>query len=256
MTLRFFFARQGLALGFVLIAMIPIIAVAQETRPVRLHAPAVLVNSGLIKHILPRFTLKTRVRVELVPDPAEADIALGDTGEALFAGPEAVWHMALSDSGHAGTQKFADWLLSDVGGNTVASFAPQGSPIYGPPPENAAVEVAAVYDADARIGHEVSRAKCTRCHAIDDATRGWGIGSTPSFSVLRSLNDWEERFYAFYTLNPHPSFTIVEGLTLPFPAHRPPPITPIEVTVDEVDAIVAYVATMDAADLGAPLVQQ
>lgn len=74
--------------------------------------------------------------------------------------------------------------------------------------------------------------------------------------MLRSLPDWEERFAAFYALNPHPSFTIIEDVTPPFPADRPPPLVPIRLTLDEVEAVLAYVTAMDAAELGAPLVHQ
>lgn len=221
----------------------------------RLYAPAALLDSGLVKHILPRFTLKTRVRVELVDDPAAADLSLGDSGTPLFAGLDTVWHLEIVEGGPEGAQKLADWLDSDVGLNTVASFAPEGTALFGPPPETVEV-VTVTYEGDADLGHKVSRAKCVRCHVVDDATRGYGIGSTPSFSVLRSFADWEYRFSAFYALNPHPSFTIVSGLTPPFPAHRPPPIAPVEMTLEEIDAVVAYVAAMPAADLGAPLNQQ
>lgn len=252
MSPRVAYSLGGLALC---LSICPTLPAAQENRSVRLHAPSALVDSGLIKHILPRFTLKTRVRVELVPDPATADIALGDSGDPLFAGLDAIWHLRVQGD-HAGAARLADWLVSDVGANTVASFAPEGAALFGPPPDTADVAVDVTYDGDAKLGHKVSRAKCTRCHAIDEATRGFGIGSTPSFMVLRTFSDWEERFYAFYTLNPHPAFTIIDGLTLPFPPNRPSPIAPVKLTLDEVEAIVAYVAALQAADLGAPLIHQ
>ena len=251
MTLRLSFISCGLALG---LSLVPLVASAQDDpRPVRLFAPPALADTGLMQHILPRFTLKTRVRVELVAAPEDADIALGKTGEPLFAGPERVWHMAIASSDHAGTKRFADWLTSEVGANTVTSFAPEGKALFAPPPEESEELAAVAIDGDAKLGHRVSRTKCIRCHVIDEATRGFGIGSTPSFMVLRALPDWEDRFYAFYTLNPHPSFTVIEGLTLPFPENRPSPIAPVELTLEEVEAIVAYVAAIAAADLGAPL---
>ncbi|WP_420325692.1 hypothetical protein [Mameliella sp.] len=251
MTLRLSLISSALALG---LSLVPLALVAQDDpRPVRLHAPAALVDSGLVQHILPRFTLKTRVRVELVEDPEKADIALGATGAPLFAGPERVWHLQVTSADHAGTGRFADWLTSEVGLNTVASFAPDGTTLFGPPPDATEEVETVVIDGDAKLGHKVSRAKCVRCHVIDEATRGFGIGSTPSFMVLRALPDWEDRFYSFYVLNPHPAFTVIEGLTLPFPDNRPSPIAPVRMTLDEVEAIVAYVAAMEAADLGAPL---
>lgn len=244
---------RSLAFG---LTVIPLSLAAQDSRDVRLHAPPALVQSGLIKHILPRFTLKTRVRVALVDDPAQADIVLGAEGDPLFSGLDSVWHLATMDTDHAGTARFADWLTSQIGANTITSFAPDGAALFGPPPETTDVVVEVTYDGDADLGHKVSRSKCTRCHVVDEQTRGFGIGSTPSFMVLRSLRDWEERFYAFYTLNPHPAFTMIDGLTEPFPAHRPSPIAPVTLTVEEVDAIVAFVAALQAADLGAPLEHQ
>jgi len=79
------------------------------------------------------------------------------------------------------------------------------------------------------------------------------IGSTPSFALMRNFGDWEGRFQTFFLLKPHPAFTQVADVTDPFPDNLPSPIAPIEVTLDEIDAIVAYVATIAPADLGAPV---
>ena len=227
-----------------------------DDRLVRLHAPDALVESGLLKHILPRFSLKTQVRVEQVATPADADIAFGDRGRPVFTGLGLTWRMDVLSHDHAGTERFSGWLLSDVGQRTVASYAPDGSAPFGPPVAEEQVAVELTFDGDAEAGHRVSREKCTLCHAVDDATRGWGIGSTPSFSVLRALPDWEARFTAFYVLNPHPAFTQITDVTQPFPINRPSPIVPIEMNLDELEALLAYVAGMTAADLGKPLEHQ
>ncbi len=227
-----------------------------EDRLVRLYAPPALVETGLLKHALPRFSLKTRVKVELVSDPSTAQLVLSDTGKALFEGAGQVWHLDAPGAGHEGTDKLVAWLTSEVGRRTVTSFAPDGAPLF-TEPDVQTVEVAEVeVSADAEIGHKVSRAKCTRCHAVDEATKGWGIGSTPSFGVLRALPNWEERFSVFFILNPHPAFTQIEDVTEPFPIERPSPIAPILLSLDELDALLAYVAAMPAADLGAPLQNQ
>lgn len=236
-------------------AWLPVGAMAQD-RLVRLHAPAALTETGLLRHILPRFTLKTQIRVELVATPAEADLSLGPEGTPVFAGQDLVWHLAVARDGHPGTERFADWLTSEIGKNTVASYAPDGTALFGPPPEEEEVAAEVIYDGDAVMGLEVSQTKCTRCHVVDEGSRMGGIGSTPSFSVLRSLPDWDQRFAIFYALNPHPSFTQVEGITDPFPENRPPPIAPVAMTLDEINAVLAYVAGIAAADLGAPLQHQ
>ena len=91
---------------------------------------------------------------------------------------------------------------------------------------------------------------CGRCHAIDESNRKKTIGSTPSFGALRTFQDWEYRFEAFYTLNPHPSFTQIEEVTPPFPAGSPPAITPIKLTLDELYEILAFTRQIEPADLG------
>ena len=50
-----------------------------EDKRVTLYAPPELVETGLLKYILPRFSLKTQVRVTLLDGPAEVDLTLGDS---------------------------------------------------------------------------------------------------------------------------------------------------------------------------------
>lgn len=239
-------------LCILLICLTPLGAAAED-RLVRLSAPDMLVDTGLFRNILPRFTLKTQVRVQLVALDDAADAALGPAGRPVFDGLGKTWHLEVLSTEHPGTKRFADWLASEVGQRTLAAYnAPSGA-TFGPPTVKK-VEVAKVeMTGDALLGHEVSLAKCTRCHAVDEATRGKGIASSPSFGALRALGDWEQRFAAFYALNPHPSFTIITDLTEPFPEDRPPPIVPIELSLEEVEAVLAYVAAMPATDLGAPI---
>ncbi len=232
------------------------VSVRADDKLVRLHAPDALIESGLLKHILPRFSLKTQVRIEQVATPDSADLALGSDGRAIFAGLGQTWHMEIRSGDHPGTERLADWLLSDIGQRTITSFAPRGEAPFGPSGAVQQETVEISIDGDAEAGHRVSVEKCTRCHAVDAATTGWGIGSTPSFSVLRALPDWEARFAAFYVLNPHPAFTQITDLTPPFPINRPSPISPIELDLDELEALMAYVAAMTAADLGKPLEHQ
>ncbi len=240
--------------AFVL-CLLPAASLADD-RQVALYAAPELVETGLFKHILPRFALKTQVRVTLVPDPAAAQITLGSEGRPLFNGLDQTWNLDVLDTGHKGTDRFADWLRSDVGRRTVTGFAPEGVALFAPPADAGQVVAEITYDGDAKAGHKVSRDKCTRCHTVDDESRMMGIGSTPSFAVLRSLSDWEDRFAAFYVLKPHGAFTQITDVTEPFPAERPSPIHPIELTIEEVEAVLAYVASMPAADLGAPLAHQ
>ena len=60
------------------------ISVLADERLVRLYAPEALIDTGMMRHILPRFTLKTQVRVELAAAPEQADMVWGEEGSALF----------------------------------------------------------------------------------------------------------------------------------------------------------------------------
>jgi len=242
-------------LCILLLCAAPLAALADD-RLVRLAAPQALVDTGLFDYALPRFSLKTRVKVDLVAPGAPAEMALGDTGRPVFDGLGRTWRMQVSAADHPGAAKLADWLRSDVGLRTVTAFAPDGTAPFAPPTVQKAAVAEVEMTGDAQLGHEVSLRACTRCHAVDEDTRGAGIGSTPSFGILRALDDWEERFAAWYALNPHPAFTIITDLTPPFPADRPSPIVPIELSLEEVEAVLAYVAAMPAADLGQPIRHQ
>ena len=91
---------------------------------------------------------------------------------------------------------------------------------------------------------------------VNEATRMTSIGSTPSFAVLRGLANWQERFESFFSRNPHPSFTVLDGVSEPFDETRPPPIVPLELSLAELDAILAFVSRIPPADLGAPIQYQ
>ncbi|WP_435205925.1 hypothetical protein [Tateyamaria sp. 1078] len=237
-----------------ILALLPGLAMADDKRVAFYAAPA-LVESGLIKHIAPRFSLKTQVRVEIVDDPAQAELVLGPEGRALFSGLGETWHLDLR-SDTKGAQRFAEWLTSQVGSRTIQSFAPDGDALFTEPKVQKVVVAKVEMTGDAVAGQEASWAKCGRCHVTERGRGGFGIGSTPSFFVMRGFEDWESRFAGFYFLKPHAAFTQLEGVTDPFPIDRPSPIAPIELTLDDLEAILAYVAALAPADLGKPLEHQ
>ena len=72
-------------------ALLPLAGRAEEA-PVRLYAPEALVETGIFTYILPRFTLKTRVRVDLVSE-GDAEVQLGSEGRPVFEGLGQVWHL-------------------------------------------------------------------------------------------------------------------------------------------------------------------
>jgi hypothetical protein len=226
-------------------------AAAQEApRTFTLAADEDLVQSGLLEYILPRFALKTGRRGELVEGPADLVLTDVPSGGAIFGRDGQSWYLDLRSDNDA-AQRFADWLRSDIGLRTVESFAPaQGAP-FGAVAQERIVE-AIVFDGDPVLGAKVAALHCARCHrvSVEDTN---SIGSTPSFMALKALADWSDRFGAFYVLNPHPSFMLVSGVSPDFNPARPPSIVPVILTLDEVEAVQAYVSGLAAADLGAPV---
>lgn len=242
-----------MALKYILPAcfLLALPAAAQEG-PVTVEAPTAVVETGLMKYVMPRFSLKTGVRLSLVE--AEGAVVIGADGTPIMEGLGQVWAVSHDDSPRAA--RFAEWLSSEVGQRTIASFAPEGEAPFGPPPEVVETAEDLIFEGDPTLGREVSEVHCSRCHAVVPGKRLNDIGSTPSFFVLRTLNNWPERFQAFFALNPHPAFTQIAEVTEPFPDNRPSPIAPIEMTLEELDAVLAYVAGLQAADLGKDLVHQ
>ncbi len=215
-----------------------------------LAAPDEVADSGLLQHILPRFSLKTGIRV-IADDAGVLVLETAPPGEPVFARDGVIYHLRIEED--AKHERFRDWLLSDIGKRTVESYAPEQGAPFSASFDIAAVETETVIDGDTLRGEELSMTHCGRCHVIGPKNRMNGLGSTPSFAVLRAMPDWSERFEAFFALNPHPSFTQIDGLTPPFDPQRPSPIYPVEMTLDDLEAILAFVSVITAADLGAPL---
>lgn len=91
-------------------------------------------------------------------------------------------------------------------------------------------------------GREIARQHCARCHVIGDHNRMGGIGSTPSFPLLRKMADWRERFGTFYNRRPHPVHVRVEGVRQW--TNLPPNAEPFTITQDNVEDILAFVEAL------------
>ncbi|WP_298848730.1 cytochrome c [uncultured Ruegeria sp.] len=215
-----------------------------------LAAPAEVNDSGLLQHILPRFSLKTGIRV-IADDAGIMELVTAPPGDPVFAREGVIYHLRTEENDRQA--RFLDWLQSDIGKRTVESYAPEQGAPFTASFDIEAVQSDETVDGDTVLGEELSMTHCGRCHVIGPKNRMNGLGSTPSFAVLRAMPDWSERFEAFFALNPHPAFTQIDGLTPPFDPERPSPIYPVEMTLDDLDAILAFVSRIDAADLGAPL---
>jgi hypothetical protein len=222
--------------------------VAAQDKAFQLAAPASLIESGLLKYVLPRFSLKTQTRITLVDEGAASDARFGDEGAVAFEGLGRVWRFRVGDDPDA--QRFGDWLRSDVGRETVDSYEVDGAALFTSEVKVVKVVAEVTFDGDALRGESASHTHCGRCHVISDKNRMNSIGSTPSFAVLRTLSNWQDRFQTFYVLNPHPSFTQIAELTEPFDPTRPSPIKAVEMTLDDLENILAYVQGITPADLG------
>lgn len=243
--------------GFLCVVMSLLAAPAlAQSKTFTLAAPPALVDTGLLKFVLPRFSLKTSIRITVVAPGTAADAAftLDGDGTPVFKRDQDIWHM--SQTGTDFTERFADWIVSDVGKRTIESFKADGVAIFSAQFDESVEEEAIVITGDVNLGEQLSLRKCGRCHVISEKNKYNGLGSTPSFAVMRTFRDWDVRFQTFFMLKPHGAFTQIKDVTDPFPLDRPSPISPIELTMDELDAILAYTATIPPADLGAPIRSQ
>lgn len=242
-----------IAMAFCLVLMCADLVDAQE-KSFRLAVPDELSETGLLAYVLPRFSLKTGIRITVVSADAEANAILGRSGTPVFKSGDEVWHCASDGGVH--TTAFLDWLESDVGKRAIDAFQVDGVALFSSDVSVAEVEEVVVLDGDAGEGAKLAMHHCGRCHVVSEANRMNAIGSTPSFALLRTFEDWDYRFQAFFALKPHPAFTQVAEITEPFPEDVPSPIVPVGITLDDLDAILAFVATIAPADLGAPLQSQ
>ncbi|MGC9370450.1 MAG: c-type cytochrome [Paracoccaceae bacterium] len=240
--------------GLIFLCSATLAARAEEARQFRLSVPPEVAESGLMDYLLPRFSLKTSRRADLVSDGADAVLSAEAGGAAVMVRGGIVYALRLTGENDA-ARRFADWLSSEVGQRTVAAYEPPEGAPFGPAPKEEVVE-ARVIEGDVALGQEVAETHCARCHRTHDRDRSSGIGSTPSFPALRALPDWQDRFMAFYVLNPHPAFLQVQGITPPFDPARPPSIAPVELTLEEAEALLAYAASLTPADLGAEIRHQ
>ena len=93
-------------------------------------------------------------------------------------------------------------------------------------------------------GLKVVREHCTRCHVVPGINPYGGIGSTPSFSAMKWLDDWAYRFEIFYILPPHPSLVRIEGVSEPRSKALPAFSKEIILTLEDVDDILEFVKTL------------
>ena len=223
-----------------------------------------MLAAGFDKHLLPRFKFKHRIALTAVGPGEDAELALvpgGTEGARVFARTEdqsVVRLETLSDAPGvaevAGTLR--KWLISTPGKSAIEGFAPDGTALFTAQVKKATVVVAETIEGDVALGSNLAIRHCGRCHVVDKRNRMGGIGSTPSFAALRGRGNWSDLFLKYWTENPHPSFTQIDGMTEPFTADRPTHVQPVELTLEDVEAITAFVGTLKPLDLGAPIQPQ
>ncbi len=247
--------RWGLAGAILLLAGQ---ATAQDT--LRIRMSEAMLAEGFDKHILPRFRFKHRIGLSPVGAGAEAELALvvaGAEGTRVFVTLEGepVTLTVLSDAPDAvaAAATFEDWLTSSPGQAAVNGFEVNGQAVFTTEIVQEVVVAPVQLDGDVQQGSELALRHCGRCHVVDERNRMGGIGSTPSFAALRGRDNWSDLFLAYWTQNPHPSFTQVTGLTEPFNDQNPTHIWAVELSMQDIEAITAFVGTLEPLDLGPPI---
>jgi hypothetical protein len=229
-----------------------------QSRSFRMGVPNAIAETGFLQYLLPRFSLKTGIRIEVVGDTESSELSLseGASGVAVFSGLGKTWFLMTHKETNEHAIRFRDWLTGDIGRRTVDAFEEDGKQVFTAALEQVEDDGPVVLSGDAIRGEELAVLHCGRCHMVNEATRLTTIGSSPSFAVMRSFSDWQMRFEAFFALNPHPAFTVIDGVTEPFDISRPSPIVPVQMTLEELEAILAFVSRIPPADLGAPIQYQ
>ena len=241
-----------------ILGMVAVLAfgAAAAAEDLTLRMPEAMVSAGFDKQILPRFGFKHRIRVVPVTE-GPADMAFGDAGTRVFQsvnGGDIRLEILASDADRKDkAATFLDWLKSTSGKSAIEGFMPDGEPVYTTELAAVVVEAPEEFEGDQEEGSRLALVHCGRCHVVDQRNRMGGIGSTPSFAALRGRENWSDLFRAFYYHNPHPSFTQVEGVTDPFDPNRQVHVAPMEITLEEVESIMAFVATITPKQLGRPV---
>ena len=224
-----------------------------QSADLTLEMPGELMALGFDRQLLPRFGFKHRIRVGAVAE-GPADMRLGPEGPGAFVFRDAggtEYRLETGDDPRGAT--FLEWLTSTPGQAAVESFAPEGGQMFFTEVVVEVIEEAEVFDGDTRAGSDLALLHCGRCHVVDSRNRMGGIGSSPSFAALRGRDNWSDLFRAFYVHNPHPSFTQVDGVTETFDPNRDVHVARVEITLDDIEAITAFVATIEPKDLGRPV---
>jgi len=98
---------------------------------------------------------------------------------------------------------------------------------------------------NAEHGQKLAATDCARCHVLP-GEHNMGLDMSPSFKVMvtSKLADWRKRFKTFYNLRPHPNFARIRELPQTF--ESPPVVHPFELSLKDLDDLMAYVDELAA----------
>lgn len=215
------------------------------------------VPAALIDYVMPRFSLKTRVRFERVDADGIVQFVAGSSaGTPIFELLDGAIPVSLVvDAGYQDTadvEAFRTWLLSEPGRAAIGDFTMDGVAVAAPAAKQQAAAIQIAIVGDVEVGRDLSLSHCTRCHKVDRADKYSGLDNSPSFHAMRSFDDWYVRFSRFYAVSPHKALIIVEGSGITKDESLIS-MQPIRLSVNEVNDIVAFVHSLEPLDLGQPI---
>ena len=230
-------------------------AVGQE---VFIEFPEELLMIEFDKYLLPRFRFKTQimVRVSSQSDSLDARLGVIPKGKELFSDLNGFIYrletVTTDASQISKLEKFVSWLDSPSGITTIEEFSINGSNVFKSIESAVEKKEEEVFEGDVAYGLSLSQQHCKRCHVVDDNAFA-GIDSTPSFHAMRSFDDWQERVTAFWTVSPHLNVISITEVHEAGSKTVPVTISPIRISLEQVDDILAYVASIKPKDLGKPI---
>lgn len=217
----------------------------------------IVIPSELVQYVIPRFSLKTRIRFDQVESAGDIQLVTErpETGAEVLklVSGETVYITAVGGAVESSDYRaFVDWLVSEPGRATIADFELDGRQIAIPTAADEAAPIEMVIVGNIDHGRELSSDHCRRCHKVDRADKYAGIDNAPSFHAMRSFDDWYIRFSTFYAVSPHKALISVEGSGIE-KNRALITIAPIDLQMDDINDIVAFVNSLTPLDLGKPI---
>ena len=138
------------------------------------YAPDSLTGTGVLKHILPRFSLKHNIRVGLAPIQAQADVVLGKqkAGSPAFQSGSEIWYVSVQGEDASDfAERFRDWITSEIEKSAIESFVSSDGITFSTQFDAALLTPQETELVDVTLGHQIAMKNCGRCHAIDETNR-------------------------------------------------------------------------------------